>query len=172
MLACVFVFSKCAPSTVGDWRGHGLSEREEEGPSVWEGTGDKSCPLIFEKSGFALGPACMQSCLTLCDPMDCNPPGSSVHGILQILEWVAMPFSRGSSQPQGSNPHLLCLLHWQVGFLPLASPGKPQHILKWGFFSFPHSWHSPFQTWYLPAEETLWSSFWGYQRGIMCLQMR
>ena len=44
-----------------------------------------------------------QSCLTLCDPMDCSPPGSSVHGILQarILEWVAIPFSRGSSQPRG-----------------------------------------------------------------------
>ena len=41
-----------------------------------------------------------QSCLTLCDPMDCSPPGSSVHGILQarILEWVAISFSRGSSQ--------------------------------------------------------------------------
>ena len=41
-----------------------------------------------------------QSCLTLCDPMGCSPPGSSVHGILQtrILEWVAIPFSRGSSQ--------------------------------------------------------------------------
>ena len=41
----------------------------------------------------------LQSCLTLCDPMDCSPPGSSVDGILQarILEWVAMPSSRGSS---------------------------------------------------------------------------
>ena len=40
-----------------------------------------------------------QSCPALCDPMDYSPPGSSVHGILQarILEWVAMPFSRGSS---------------------------------------------------------------------------
>ena len=40
-----------------------------------------------------------QSCPPLCDPMDCSPPGSSVHGILQarILEWVAIPFSRGSS---------------------------------------------------------------------------
>ena len=40
--------------------------------------------------------------LTLCDPTDCVPPGSSVHGILQarILGWVAMPFSRGSSLPQ------------------------------------------------------------------------
>ena len=41
-----------------------------------------------------------QSCLTLRDPMDCNPPGSSVHGILQarILEWVAMTSSRDSFQ--------------------------------------------------------------------------
>ena len=37
----------------------------------------------------------LQSCLALCNPRDCSPPGSSVHGILQarILEWVAMPFS-------------------------------------------------------------------------------
>ena len=43
-----------------------------------------------------------QLCPTLCDSTDCSPPGSSVHGILQarILEWVAMPFCRGSSQPR------------------------------------------------------------------------
>ena len=41
-----------------------------------------------------------QSCPTLGDPMDCSLPGSSVHGILQasILEWAAIPFSRGSSR--------------------------------------------------------------------------
>ena len=45
------------------------------------------------------------SCLTLYDSMDCSLPGSSVHGILQarILEWVAMPSSRGSSQPKDGN---------------------------------------------------------------------
>ena len=44
----------------------------------------------------------LQLCLTLSDPVDCSSPGSSVHGILQarILEWVAMPFSRGSSWPR------------------------------------------------------------------------
>ena len=44
-----------------------------------------------------------QSCLTLCDPMGCSLPGSSVHGIFQarVLEWVAISFSRGSSQPKG-----------------------------------------------------------------------
>ena len=43
-----------------------------------------------------------QSCLTLCDPVDCSLPGSSVHGIFQaiVLEWVAISFSRGSSQPR------------------------------------------------------------------------
>ena len=43
-----------------------------------------------------------QLCLTLCDPMDCSPPGSFVHGILQarILEWVAILFSRASSLPR------------------------------------------------------------------------
>ena len=43
-----------------------------------------------------------QSCLTLCHPMDSSPPGSSAHGILQarILQWVAISFSRGSSQPR------------------------------------------------------------------------
>ena len=43
-----------------------------------------------------------QSCLTLCDPMDCSLPGSSIHGILQagILEWVAFSFSRESSHPR------------------------------------------------------------------------
>ena len=44
----------------------------------------------------------VQSCLTLCNPMDCSPPGSSVHGIFQasILEWVAISFSKGSSWPR------------------------------------------------------------------------
>ena len=44
-----------------------------------------------------------QSYPALCDPMDCSLPGSSVHGILQarILEWVAIPFSKGSSLPRG-----------------------------------------------------------------------
>ena len=43
-----------------------------------------------------------QLCPTLCDPMNCSPPGSSVHGILQarILEWVAISFTRGSSWPK------------------------------------------------------------------------
>ena len=47
-----------------------------------------------------------QSCPTLSDPMDCSPPGSSVHGILQagILEWTAISFSRGSSRLRDQTP--------------------------------------------------------------------
>ena len=46
-----------------------------------------------------------QACLTLCDSVDCSPPGSFVHGILQarILEWVAISFSRGIFPTQGLN---------------------------------------------------------------------
>ena len=46
------------------------------------------------------------SCPTLCDPVDCSPRGSSVHGILQarVLEWVAISFSRGSSRPRDRTP--------------------------------------------------------------------
>ena len=58
----------------------------------------------FSNSICSLHAVCLvsQSCLTLCDPMDRGPPGSSVHGILQakVLAWVAMLSSRGSSQPR------------------------------------------------------------------------
>ena len=59
-----------------------------------------------------------QLCPTLCDPMDCSPPGSSIHGIFQarVLEWVAISFSRGSSQPRG--PAL------QGDALPSGPPGQ------------------------------------------------
>ena len=65
------------------------------------------------------------SCPTLCDPMDCSPPGSSVLGILQarILEWVAISFSRGSSQPTDRTcvSYVSCVGR-QV-LLPAESPG-------------------------------------------------
>ena len=64
----------------------------------------------------------VQSCPTICCPMDCSPPGFSVHGILQarMLEWVAISYSRGSSQPR-DRTYLSCicfigrriLYHWQ-----------------------------------------------------------
>ena len=69
----------------------------------------------------------LQLCPTLCDCMDSSLPGSSVHGIHQVrlLKWVAVPCSRGSSQPRDGTLGLLCLLHWQAGSLPPVPPGKP-----------------------------------------------
>ena len=69
----------------------------------------------------------LQWCLTLCNPMDCTLPGFSVHKISQarILEWVAMPFSRGSSPPRDGTHVSLCFLHWQGGSLTLIPPRKP-----------------------------------------------
>ena len=67
------------------------------------------------------------SCLTLCNPMGCNLPGCSVHGILQarILEWVAMPFSRGSSQSRNRTQ-----VFWIAGgFYQLSYQGS--RILAW-----------------------------------------
>ena len=60
--------------------------------------------LILSFLGIKLGVLFLvaQSCLTLCNPIYCSPPGASVHGVFQarILEWVAMQTSRGSSQPR------------------------------------------------------------------------
>ena len=72
----------------------------------------------------------LQSCLPLCDPMDCSPPGSSVHGTLQVRIWSGLPFPPpGGRLTQGWSPRLSCLLHWQVGSLPLAPPEKPSACL-------------------------------------------
>ena len=70
----------------------------------------------------------LQACLTLCDSMDCSPPGPSVLGILQarILEWVGMPSFRDLPNP-GIDPMSLMSPALAGGFfsLPLAPPGKP-----------------------------------------------
>ena len=72
-----------------------------------------------------------QSCPTLCNPEDCSPPGSSVHGILQarILEWVAYFLLQGIVPTQGLNLHPISLLHWQAGSLPLGLPGEPSQVV-------------------------------------------
>ena len=84
-----------------------------------------------------------QSCLTLCDPMDHSPPGSSVHGILQprTLEWVAISSSRGSSLPrEGTHiPHVSCIgrrvvYHW----FHLGSPADKKNVLN--LSSLPSRW--------------------------------
>ena len=88
----------------------------------------------------------LQSCLTLCNPMDCSQPGSSVHGILQarILEWVAMPSSRGYCQPRDQTQvsYVSCIGRWvlyhyrHLGYAlessqnyPPATPGLGKNCL-------------------------------------------
>jgi len=68
---------------------------------------------------------CAQPCPTLCDPMDCSPPGSSVHGILQArtLEWVAISSSRGSSQPR-EQTQVSCVSCIAGGFFTAEPPRK------------------------------------------------
>ena len=70
--------------------------------------------------------AVAQSCLTLCNPMDCSPQGVSVHGVFQtrILEWVAISFSRGSSPTLGSKLHLLHPSCIASGFFTTVPWGK------------------------------------------------
>ena len=64
-----------------------------------------------------------QSCPALCDPMDCSPPGSSVHGISQsrILELVAISFFRESSQPRNQT-HISCIAGRFFTTVPLKKP--------------------------------------------------
>ena len=81
--------------------------------------------------------ACMHvrvlSCVRLCNPMDCSPPGSSVHGTLQvrILEGVAISFSRGSFQPRDQTGVSCVSCNWQVNSLPLSHLGGPSLTWQW-----------------------------------------
>ena len=70
--------------------------------------------------------ASVMSCLTLCDPLNCGLSDSAVHGILQQEHWCGLPWPPPGIFPtQGWNLRLLRLLHWHVGSLPRAPPGKP-----------------------------------------------
>ena len=70
----------------------------------FEATVDRKCDVDYSEEMLILESESevAQSCLTLCDPMDCSLSGSSVHGIFQarVLEWIAISFSRGPSRPR------------------------------------------------------------------------
>ena len=85
---------------------------------IWS-SGSSHCDALCAKL--------LQSCPTLCDPLDCSPPGSSVHGISQarILEWVATLSSRGSSWPR--NWSLVSLIEGRF-FAVWATREAPQYI--------------------------------------------
>ena len=85
-----------------------------------------------------------QSCLTLCYPMDCSPPGSSGHGIFQarILEWVVISFSRGSSWPRDQT-WVSCIAGWLFTLwaswdsLPILLFSSISSTDHWGRLSYP-----------------------------------
>ena len=101
--------------------------------------------LILSLSVFEVRVIFVQSCPTLCNPMDCRPPGSSVHGISQarILEWVAISFSRGSSWPRDRT----WISHIEADTLTSEPPGKPPRWVYKCFLlfsilrNFEKDWH-------------------------------
>ena len=131
-----------------------FSQREKRllGIGVWASKGRETIQVVMKEQIFGKQNVCLkkqdkeqallqiiqsvkrvkvlvaQSCPTPFDPMDCTP-GSSVHGILQarILEWVAIPFSRESSQPE--SPAL------QADSSPTKPPGKQLRRVEEIFFS-------------------------------------
>ena len=77
-----------------------------------------------------------QLCLTLCDPSDCSPPGSFVHGISQarVLEWVAISYSRGSSGPRDLGLASLVSSALGGGLFTTEPSGKPHDVWCWVSF--------------------------------------
>ena len=91
--------------------------------------------------GFSLCVLVTQSCMTLCNHMDCSPPGSSIYGILQvrIVEWVAIPFSRGSSW-SSDRTWVSCIVGWFFTIWATRETGFPWsvHVLIQYILHFTH----------------------------------
>ena len=102
---------------------------------------------LYSEIIYVLFPLCVpvcsvaQLCPTLCGPMDCSPPGFSVHGTFQarILGWFAISYSRGSSQPRDWT-HISCVscIGRQILSLPLRHLGSPAVSC-----AEPHTWAPP-----------------------------
>ena len=106
-----------------------------------------------------------QLCQTLCDPKDCIPPGSSVHGILQarILKWVANAFARGSSQPRDQT-QVSCIVG---GFFTIWTTREaPWYnvLTEWKYCSS----RIPWWAYYLTEAQSVWNlTIAGYN--VMCI---
>ena len=114
-----------------------------------EGLSVRLCACVHAKS--------LQSCLTLCDPMDCSPSDSSVPGILQarILEWVAMPSSRGYSWPGDQTHVCLRLLYCRHLLYPLSYLGILSVKLG-GRFSITSDFLLSMPTWKAISDLSCW----------------
>ena len=100
-----------------------------------------------------------QSCLTLCNPLDCNPPGSSAHGIFQarILEWVASSYSGGSSWPRDRS----CIfgVFWMGRCVPSTAPSG-KHLLCDYYRFFPRDFHEACMKYLKIITLLNWYGFW------------
>ena len=125
---------------LGGWWGEEVKHHSR--PRAWAVQGSKAGVHASEWAVEGMGPCALgcvcacsvtQSCLTLCDPMctrllrPWNIPGKNTGAGCHFLHQGIFP-------TQGSNPHLLCLLHWQVGSLPLSHLGSPD-FCKIGYLS-------------------------------------
>ena len=145
------------------WRRDGMGEEEgeEEGKEGEKKRKEEGCPGFFSfhspnshqshpRVGVKVKVLVAQLCPTLCNSMDCSPPGSSIHGILpvRILEWVVIPFSSGSYRPgwEDSIKSQLSRAMWLLGTTiktrkrrsrPLMKgdrPLQPRHV------NYDHKW--------------------------------
>ena len=118
-------------SSILAWRIPRTEERGRLQSMGWQRVGhDWATSLSLSLSECACVHVCAHSCLTLCDPMDCSPLGSSVQGIFQarILEWVAVSSSRASYHPWGWS-HVSCLSctgRWILYYL--SHVGSPDQL--------------------------------------------
>ena len=121
-----------------------------------------SSPLLY--AGLTCVCSVVQSCPTLCNPMDCSLPGSSVHGISQarILEWIAISSSRGSSQPRDQT----CTSTLAGRFFTTEPAGKPVATSNCHFITplFYHFWR---RQWH-PTPVLLPGKSHGWRRLVGC----
>ena len=113
----------CAPEgspSRANWKGGYTGHRRQH-------SGNQSAGTQAKEEHVCLCVLVAQACPTLCDPMDCSLPGSSVHGILQarILEWLTFPSPGGIFPIQGSNPRLPCCK--QILYR-LSHQGSPERL--------------------------------------------
>ena len=121
----------------GEWKkellfnGQRVSILQVETSSGVDGTDDGYTTVCLSAKS-------LQSFLTLCDPVDCSLPGSLLfpQDSPGKNTGVGCHFLfQGIFPTQGSNPHLLCLLHWQANSLPLVTPGKPPKRVQMNLFT-------------------------------------
>ena len=138
LIACSSTLSRSQTESLRPCQNPGGAEEPSgdslPGRQVRDGPFFTISSLVFQPQRSIWRDCCALLCLvalTLCNPMDCILPGSSLHGILQagILEWLAMPFSGGIFLTQGWNPGLRWILYH------LSHQGSPR-ILEWVPYPF------------------------------------